>query len=44
MLISIQLGNHERDYPGSGDRFTYSEDNSGGECGIPTYNSFYTPN
>ncbi|PRW45579.1 Metallo-dependent phosphatase [Chlorella sorokiniana] len=30
------VGNHERDWPGSGDRFPAQYD-SGGECGIPYY-------
>eukprot|EP00887_Chlorella_sp_A99_P000525 scaffold17.g525.t1 len=30
------IGNHERDWPGSGDRFVQQWD-SGGECGVPYY-------
>lgn len=35
-------GNHERDYPRSGDRYTNATD-SGGECGIPYYQRFIMP-
>jgi hypothetical protein len=35
-------GNHERDYPGSGNAYIGGED-SGGECGIPTEARFMMP-
>ncbi|KAI7845277.1 hypothetical protein COHA_001120 [Chlorella ohadii] len=36
MPYMTTVGNHERDWPGSGDRFPAQYD-SGGECGIPYY-------
>ena len=34
MPLMTVIGNHERDWPGSGDRFGMAYD-SGGECGVP---------
>jgi acid phosphatase type 7 len=36
------IGNHERDWPGSGDRFPSMTD-SGGECGVPHERRFLMP-
>ncbi|CAA7387779.1 unnamed protein product [Spirodela intermedia] len=37
----IASGNHERDWPGSGS--FYENNDSGGECGVPTQTMFYVP-
>lgn len=34
MPLMTVIGNHERDWPGTGDRFGMAYD-SGGECGVP---------
>jgi acid phosphatase type 7 len=38
----IAIGNHERDWPGSGDRFPSMQD-SGGECGVAHERRFLMP-
>lgn len=38
----VAMGNHERDWPGSGDRFDLVED-SGGECGVAYQRRFPMP-
>ncbi|KAK9865860.1 hypothetical protein WJX84_011864, partial [Apatococcus fuscideae] len=42
MPYMTAIGNHERDWPGSGDRFPSMYD-SGGECGVPTERHFSMP-
>ncbi|KAL5224861.1 hypothetical protein ABZP36_011500 [Zizania latifolia] len=37
----IGIGNHERDWPGTGS--FYGNYDSGGECGVPAQTVFYTP-
>ncbi|GAX76191.1 hypothetical protein CEUSTIGMA_g3635.t1 [Chlamydomonas eustigma] len=37
------LGNHERDWPYTGDAFNNTSHDSGGECGIAILKRFYTP-
>ena len=41
--LAVGMGNHERDWPGTGDAFGDSASDSGGECGIPTLARFHTP-
>ncbi|KAK9918496.1 hypothetical protein WJX75_004496 [Coccomyxa subellipsoidea] len=36
-------GNHERDWPYSGDRFLNLATDSGGECGVPFWQRFFMP-
>ncbi|EIE21772.1 Metallo-dependent phosphatase [Coccomyxa subellipsoidea C-169] len=36
-------GNHERDWPYSGDRFLNLASDSGGECGVPFWQRFFMP-
>ncbi|DBB10212.1 TPA: hypothetical protein ACH3X3_001785 [Trebouxia sp. C0006] len=40
--VMLVAGNHERDFPSSGDRYNTAED-SGGECGVPFYQRFNMP-
>lgn len=37
------VGNHERDWPGTGDRFMGVSNDSRGECGIPYRRRFRMP-
>eukprot|EP00884_Botryococcus_braunii_P013968 jgi/Botrbrau1/22572/Bobra.176_1s0005.1 len=37
------IGNHERDWPGTGDRYPSGVRDSGGECGIPTERRLQMP-
>ena len=41
--LAVGMGNHERDWPGTGDAFGDSASDSGGECGIPTLARYHTP-
>ena len=34
MPYMVSPGNHERDWPGTGDRFPSGVEDSGGECGV----------
>ncbi|GAX76824.1 hypothetical protein CEUSTIGMA_g4270.t1 [Chlamydomonas eustigma] len=34
--LAVAMGNHERDWPGTGDAFLDMSSDSGGECGVPT--------
>ncbi|KAK9824258.1 hypothetical protein WJX72_008984 [[Myrmecia] bisecta] len=40
--VMVQDGNHERDFPNSGDRYE-TNIGSGGECGIPAHKRFQMP-
>ena len=42
MAYMTSIGNHERDWPSSGDRFPTMRD-SGGECGVPHERRFLMP-
>ncbi|MEW5301545.1 MAG: hypothetical protein WDW36_004400 [Sanguina aurantia] len=37
------VGNHERDFPNTGDAFNNSSTDSGGECNIPHFHRYYSP-
>lgn len=41
LLICLNSGNHERDWPGTGS--FYDTMDSGGECGVLAQNMFYVP-
>lgn len=40
--MQVSIGNHERDWPYTGDRYDTSY-NSGGECGVPYERRFKMP-
>jgi hypothetical protein len=41
--LAIGMGNHERDWPGTGDAFNELSHDSGGECGVAVGRRFHTP-
>ena len=41
--LAIGMGNHERDWPGTGDAFNGLSHDSGGECGVAVGRRFHTP-
>jgi hypothetical protein len=41
--VAFGLGNHERDWPYTGDAFNNTSHDSGGECGVAALKRFYTP-
>ena len=41
--VLVGVGNHERDWPGTGDAFEGLSRDSGGECGVPYALRFVTP-
>ncbi|KAF5840550.1 Metallo-dependent phosphatase-like protein [Dunaliella salina] len=41
--MAVGTGNHERDFPGTGDAFGYSARDSGGECNVPFMWRWYSP-
>eukprot|EP00798_Chlamydomonas_sp_ICE-L_P027166 gene27165-2406_t len=41
--LMVGTGNHERDYPGTGDAFADQASDSGGECNVPFAYRYYMP-